>query len=385
VKLPVRDASGQQLRQIQVDDSVFGITPNMAVLHQAFVTQRANQRWGTAQTKSRGEVRGSTRKVRAQKYTGRARAGSNRAPTRVGGGVAFGPRLRDYSKDFPKKMRRLAIRSALSGKVADGELVVIDQLDFERPKTREIVRLLDSVGVGSSVLIVTGRPDRTVLASARNLAKAKVVPAPYLNVLDMLTHRGLLITEEAVRVAESLWGRKAAPAPAAAERKPARRRTAAPAEEAPAAEAAAAAPAEAARPARRARKPVAEAPAVETEAAAELPKPARRTRRPAAEAAAEAPAEAARPARHPRKPAAEAPAVETEAAAEPPKPARRTRKPAVEAPLPETEAAAEPPKPARRTRKPVAEAPAAETGAAAEEPKPRRRTRKTAPAEGEEA
>ena len=332
MKLPVRDASGKQLRQIQVDDSVFGITPNMAVLHQAFVTQRANQRWGTAQTKSRGEVRGSTRKVRAQKYTGRARAGSNRAPTRVGGGVAFGPRLRDYSKDFPKKMRRLAIRSALSGKVADGELVVIDQLDLERPKTREIVRLLDSVGVGSSVLIVTGRPDRTVLASARNLAKAKVVPAPYLNVLDMLTHRGLLITEEAVRVAESLWGRKAAPAPAAPERKP-----------------------------------------------------ARRTRKPAAEAAAEAPAEAARPARHPRKPAAEAPAVETEAAAEPPKPARRTRKPAVEAPLPETEAAAEPPKPARRTRKPVAEAPAAETGAAAEEPKPRRRTRKTAPAEGEEA
>jgi len=307
VKLPVRDASGKQLRQIQVDDSVFGITPNMAVLHQAFVTQRANQRWGTAQTKSRGEVRGSTRKVRAQKYTGRARAGSNRAPTRVGGGVAFGPRLRDYSKDFPKKMRRLAIRSALSGKVADGELVVIDQLELERPSTREIVRVLDSVGVGASVLIVTGQPDRTVLASARNLAKAKVVPAPYLNVLDMLTHRRLLITEEAVRVAESLWGREAAPA-------------------------------------RRTRKAAAEALAPQAKVAAEQPKPARRTRKPAAEAVAEAPAEAARPARRARKAVAEAPLPEIEAAAEPPKPARRTRKPVAEA-------AAEEPKPRRRTPK----------------------------------
>ncbi|MEE8369555.1 MAG: 50S ribosomal protein L4, partial [Dehalococcoidia bacterium] len=113
MKLAVRDIEGKQLRQLEVDGSVFGIEPNMAVLHQAFVAQRANQRSGTAQTKSRGEVRGSTRKIRMQKYTGRARAGSNRSPTRVGGGVAFGPRLRDYSQALPKKMRRLAIRSAL--------------------------------------------------------------------------------------------------------------------------------------------------------------------------------------------------------------------------------------------------------------------------------
>jgi large subunit ribosomal protein L4 len=208
MKLSVVNDTGRELRKVDVDETVFGITPNMAVLHQAFVTQRANQRAGTASTKSRGEVQGSTRKIRRQKTTGAARAGGNRSPIRVGGGRAFGPRPRSYAKDFPKKMRRLAIRSALSGKVADGQLVVIDQLAMDRPKTKEMLRLLGNVGFNRSALVVTGSADRMVLASVRNLDKTKMLPAAYLNVVDMMNHAGLLMTEEAVRVAEKLWGKK---------------------------------------------------------------------------------------------------------------------------------------------------------------------------------
>jgi large subunit ribosomal protein L4 len=208
MKLSVVNEIGRELRKVDVDETVFGIQPNMAVLHQAFVTQRANQRGGNAKTKTRGEVQGSTRKVHRQKTTGAARAGTNRSPIRVGGGRAFGPRPRSYAKDFPKKMRRLAIRSALSGKVADGQLVVIDQLAMERPKTKEMLRLLGNVGFNRSALVVTGNTDRMVLASLRNLDKTNTLPAAYLNVVDMMNHAGLLMTEEAVRVAEKLWGKK---------------------------------------------------------------------------------------------------------------------------------------------------------------------------------
>ncbi len=208
MKLPVLNVEGKELRQLDVDESVFGIEPNAAVLHQAFVTGRNNRRSGTVQTKTRGMVQGSTRKIRRQKYTGRARQGSIRAPHHVGGGTVFGPHPRSYSQALPKKMRRLAIRSALSGKAADGELVVVDRLAFKIPKTKEMRRLLVNVGIERSALIVTGQPDRTVLMSVRNLAKTKVLAASYLNVVDMLNHQKLLMTEEAVRVVQGLWGRK---------------------------------------------------------------------------------------------------------------------------------------------------------------------------------
>lgn len=210
MKLPVLSIEGKELRNLEVDDSVFGITPNGPVLHQAYVQQRNNQRGGNASTKTRGEVQGSTRKIRPQKGTGRARAGTVRSPTRVGGGIAFGPKPRDYSQAMPKKMRRLAIRSALSGKVADGQLVVVDSLAFEKPKTKEIIRILGNIGFNRSALVVTAESDRGVLASLRNIEKTKAIPAAYLNVADMLNHAGLLMTEEAVRVAEGLWGKKAA-------------------------------------------------------------------------------------------------------------------------------------------------------------------------------
>lgn len=274
---------GKELRKLDVDDSVFGIVPNVAVLHQAYVAQRNNKRVGTANTKTRGEVQGSTAKIRRQKYTGRARAGSNRAPTRVGGGVAFGPHQRSYTQSLNKKMNRLAIRSALSGKVADGQLKVIDQISIDTPRTKEIANTLRRVGFERSALIVTGQSDRMVLASARNLQKTKVLPAAYLNVMDMLNHQGMLITEEAVKIAEGLWAveeapkkEKAAPKRRTAVRKKADETAEEPEAEAKA-EAAAEAPAEE-KPAPR-RRAAAKKDAAEAEASATEEKPKRRTTR----------------------------------------------------------------------------------------------------------
>ena len=332
MKLPVHDAQGKRVRQITVDESVFGITPNMAVLHQAFVAQRANQRRGTASTKTRAEVQGSTRKIRAQKYTGRARQGSSRSPLRVGGGVAFGPRPRSYRQKLLKKMKRLAIRSALSGKVVDGQLHVVDKLSFAQPRTKEMVRVLHNVGIQRSALVVTGEPDRLVLVSARNLQKTKVLPAAYLNVVDLLTHRDLLLTEEAVRRVEGLWG-AAVPKPLVAEEpKPRRRRARAAQELAVEAEAAveekprrrraaAAASAEEPKPRRR-RVQAAQEPPAETEVAVEE-KP--RRRRAAAAASAEAKEAAEKPARRTRRPKAEVDERTVEAAEEPRPPRRRAR------------------------------------------------------------
>lgn len=333
MKLQVRDIRGKELRTLDVDETVFGITPNVAVLHQAFVAQRNNQRWGTAQTRTRGEVQGSTRKIRKQKYTGSARAGSNRSPTRVGGGVAFGPRMRDYSQAMPKKMRRLAIRSALSGKVADGQLVVIDQFALETPRTKEIVRLLRKVGIERSALIVTGEPDQTVKASARNLGALKVLPAAYLNVVDMMNHKSMLMTEDAVRVAEQLWGKD--------------RATAAP--KAPAAKAAAKAPA--AKAPAKARKAAPEpAPVAEDEApeaTVETPKAApARAKAKAAAARKPAPAKAkVAPAKKPTAAKAKAAPARAEAAAE--KPKRAAAKPKGQARAPAAPKAA----PKRRATK----------------------------------
>jgi large subunit ribosomal protein L4 len=206
MKLPVRDAQGGKLKAIEVDDQVFGIKPNTAVIYQAFLAQMANRRAGSASTKSRGEVRGSTAKIRVQKGSGRARQGGARSPVHVGGGVAFGPRPRSYRQALPKRMKRLAIRSVLSGKVADGQLAVVDELSLERPRTKEIAGLLQGLGIERSALVVTGNADRMVHASARNLARIKALPAAYLNVLDMLTHRDLVMTVAAVRRCEELWG-----------------------------------------------------------------------------------------------------------------------------------------------------------------------------------
>ena len=206
MKLDVLDREGKKVKSIDVDDQVFGLKPHRSLVHQAMLAQRANLHRGTHKTKSRGEVRGSTAKLFRQKGTGRARAGSIRSPIRRGGGVAFGPRPRSYHQDLPKRMRRLALRSVLSAKAANGTLRVIDALVIETPRTKELRTLLDVFGFERSTLVVTGQPSVGIKQSARNLQKVKWLPAAYLNVLDLLSHRSLLMTEDAIHVAEAVWG-----------------------------------------------------------------------------------------------------------------------------------------------------------------------------------
>jgi len=206
VQLPVYNLTGEVVRQIEVSDRVFAVPFNEAAVHQVMVAQQANARQGTASTKTRGHVAGSTGKLYRQKGTGYARAGSKKSPLRRGGGITFGPHPRSYRQDIPKKMRRLALRCVLSAKAGDGELKILDEFNFTEPKTKKMSEALTSLGVDSSALIVTQEPEENVIKSARNLRKIKTMPANIINVLDILSHRTLLMTEAAVRVAEKLWG-----------------------------------------------------------------------------------------------------------------------------------------------------------------------------------
>jgi large subunit ribosomal protein L4 len=208
LQISVYNTEGKVIDQIELDEYVFGIPANEAVVHQALVRQRANSHLGTVGTKTRSEVSGSSRKLFRQKHTGFARAGSRRSPTRRGGGLAFGPHPRSYRQAMPKKMRRLALRCVLSAKVADGELMVIDSFGLEQPTTKQMVGVLKALGVDSSVLLVTGETDINVVKSARNIDKTKTLPASMLNVVDLLSHKVLLITVDAVHRVEAIWGRK---------------------------------------------------------------------------------------------------------------------------------------------------------------------------------
>jgi large subunit ribosomal protein L4 len=206
VQVPVYNVGGEVIRNIEVSDSVFAVPFNKALVHQALVKQRADARQGTHDTKGRGEVAGSGKKLFAQKHTGEARAGDKRSPTRRKGGVAFGPHPRDYTKSMPKKMRRLALKCMLSNKASEEHLKVLDSLGFEVPKTKEMLKVLDALKLDSTALIVTLAPNLNVIKSARNIPGIKTLPANTLNVVDLLSHEALVMTEEAVRKAEQLWG-----------------------------------------------------------------------------------------------------------------------------------------------------------------------------------
>lgn len=206
MKLQVLDATGQSVEEIDADDAVFGVEPNEPVVHQTLLAQLAARRSGSANTKSRSEVRGSTAKLRRQKGLGMARVGSMNSPTRRGGGVAFGPKQRSYVQRLPKRMRRLAIRSVLSSRVADGRLKVVNDLGLEQPSTQVMAGVLEAIESGRSTLVVIAASDTTVQRSARNLPGADVLPADTLNVADMLAHGTLVLTVDAVRRIEALWG-----------------------------------------------------------------------------------------------------------------------------------------------------------------------------------
>lgn len=206
MRVPVYNLAGEEIRQIEINDSVFGVPFNEAVVHQVMVGLRANARQGTASAKTRGEVVGSTKKLYRQKGTGYARAGSKKSPTRRGGGVTFGPKPRDYRQAIPKKLRRLALKCVLSSKAGEGDLKIIDAFDFTEPKTKKMIEALIALGIESSALIVTQNPEENVIKSSRNIPEITTTPASVLNILDILSHKTLLMTEGAVRTAEKLWG-----------------------------------------------------------------------------------------------------------------------------------------------------------------------------------
>jgi large subunit ribosomal protein L4 len=206
VQLPVYNMNGEVVRQIDVDDAVFGVPMNEAVVHQVMVALQANARQGTASTKTRSYVHGSTKKLYRQKGTGYARAGSKKSPLRRGGAITFGPHPRDYRQEIPRKMRRLAIRCVLSAKAGDGELKVLERFDFPEPKTKEMINILAALGADTTTLIVTREPEENVIKSARNVPGIKTMPANVINILDVTAYQTLLMTEEAVRAAEKLWG-----------------------------------------------------------------------------------------------------------------------------------------------------------------------------------
>ena len=206
--------SGDEVGTIQLAEYIFGIEPNIPVMHQAMVRQQANARLGTHNTRGRGEVAGSTRKLFRQKGTGRARQGSIRAPHRKGGGVAHGPHPRSYRQAMPRKMRRLAVRSALSAKYAADEIRFVDGLSFEEPRTKEMLGCLSSLNFDGKTLIVLDRKDETVQRSANNLPGVKTLLAHYLNVIDLLNHDNVLMPRAAIDVIESYLGQGNSPADA---------------------------------------------------------------------------------------------------------------------------------------------------------------------------
>lgn len=204
-KVAVYNMSGAQVGELELSEHVFGEKPNDAVLHQFVQMQLTNKRVGTASTKTRAEIRGGGKKPWRQKGTGRARVGSSRNPLWKGGGITFGPKPRDYSYTLPRKVRRLAMRTALSSKVRDQHLVVVDELMFEQPKTKAMVQTLASLNVGKKVLVVVTGSDQNAIQSARNIAGVKPLKVDFMNVYDLLNYDVLVITKDAVARVEEVF------------------------------------------------------------------------------------------------------------------------------------------------------------------------------------
>lgn len=205
----VYNMAGEAVKELELSEQVFGVAPNMAVLHQVVTAQLVNRRQGTASTKTRAEVSGGNRKPYRQKGTGHARQGSTRSPQFRHGGVVFGPRPHPYHHDVPKKMRRLAIRSVLSDKVANEQLIVVEDLAMETPRTREMLALLDRLAVaekGKNVLIMLPARDENIILSTRNIPSAKVQHVASINVVEMLKHDSLIMPESTVRWIEMVFG-----------------------------------------------------------------------------------------------------------------------------------------------------------------------------------
>ena len=204
MQVSVRNTQGETVGEVELRDDIFGLEPNVPVMHQAVVRQLANARLGTHKTKKRKEVRGGGRKPWRQKGTGRARQGSIRAPQWRGGGTVFGPHPRSYRQKMPRKMRHLAYRSALSAKAQEGQIIVLDELQMGAPKTREMLTILDRLAVYASVLILLPQRNENVEKSAKNIPDVKTLRANYLNVRDLLNYDYLLMPLRALEVIEGI-------------------------------------------------------------------------------------------------------------------------------------------------------------------------------------
>ncbi|HNX29500.1 MAG TPA: 50S ribosomal protein L4 [Syntrophomonadaceae bacterium] len=204
-KVALYDMNGAQIGEVELNDEVFGIEPNKAVLYDFVKMQLANKRVGTSSTKTRAEVSGGGKKPWRQKGTGRARVGSTRNPVWTKGGIAFGPKPRDYSYKLPRKVRRLAMKSALSSKVLDNNLILIDELKFEEPKTKLMVQVLEKLNAAKKTLVVTADGDINITKSASNIPGVKLLRADFINVYDLLNYETLLITRDAVSRVEEVF------------------------------------------------------------------------------------------------------------------------------------------------------------------------------------
>ena len=197
--------AGQEAGSIELNDAIFGIEPNQNAVHAVVKNILANRRQGTQSAKTRAEVRGGGRKPFRQKGTGRHRQGSSTDPSQVGGGVVFAPKPRSYRYTVPKKLRRLAMLSALSSKVADKEIIVIDEISFEEPKTKEMVKMLENVKAEKKALIVTADKNDNLIKSASNIQGVRTALVGTMNVYDIINHNSFIVTKDAVEKIEEVY------------------------------------------------------------------------------------------------------------------------------------------------------------------------------------
>ncbi len=204
--VPMYNTKGKKVGEVELRPDIFEVSVNVPLMHQALVRQLANARLGTRKTKSRGEINRSKAKWYRQKGTGRARHGSRNANVFVGGGIAHGPTVHKYTKQMPRKMRRAALRSALSVKVAEKQVVVVDGLEMKEPKTKDMVKALERLGLDRKVLILLPDRNEAVEKSVRNLPQVKTLQASYLNIRDLLGYDHVLMPVRALEVIESILG-----------------------------------------------------------------------------------------------------------------------------------------------------------------------------------
>lgn len=204
-KVKMLNMQGKEAGTIELKDEIFGIEPNKNAVREVVKNHLANLRQGTQSAKTRGEVRGGGRKPFRQKGTGRHRQGSTTDPSQIGGGVVFAPKPRDYSYSVPKKVKRLALKSVLSAKVSDKEIIVLDELKFDAPRTKDMVATLANVGAEKKALIVTAEKDENVVRSAANIKGVKTTLVGTMNVYDILNHTSFIVTKAAVEKIEEVY------------------------------------------------------------------------------------------------------------------------------------------------------------------------------------